>query len=326
MTDEIPSIVKQRPNWKVEFVNFGKAEKPSVRYFNTTIIERYDGDWMVARRAEGFDLTRMGENRLHAFKLDENRKPIAFIPINLASNSYKDQHFEDPRITWVGGKPWLSYCTFQIYPGERYSGAHQQVATLNDAMQLDSRWDPMYGHNGGSILTGTGNEKNWTWFEYDGLPHLIYNIEPHTVVRWDSETLWESRVTPTAPWQYGHIRGGSNPILVGNEYVAFFHSSTPWIDVSIADPKKQLRRRYHMGAYAFEAKPPFRITRITKEPLLSGSQEDPWQPGLPLVVFPCGALLKPQFWLVTMGINDYCTAWVEIPVGDLDKLLQPHKL
>ena len=76
-----------------------------------------------------------------------------------------------------------------------------------------------------------------------------------------------------------------------------------------------------MGAYAFEAKPPFKITRMTKKPILSGSQEDPWQEGLPLVVFPCGAVLQSNKFLVTMGVNDYVSSWIEIPLDDLNKLM-----
>ena len=187
------------------------------------------------------------------------------------------------------------------------------MAVLNHIFQPEHKWDPIYGFNGGSIHTGSGNEKNWTWFEHDGTPHLIYNTEPHTVVRWHRERPSEVHETPTKPWLFGHKRGGTSAIRIGDEYLCFYHSSTPWTEK---------KRRYHMGAYCFEAKPPFKITRSTEKPLLSGSKYDPWQEGLPLVVFPCGAIYKNGTWAVSMGINDYCTGLIEIPHADLEKLLK----
>jgi hypothetical protein len=74
-----------------------------------------------------------------------------------------------------------------------------------------------------------------------------------------------------------------------------------------------------MGVYAFMAEPPFRVTRMSTVPILSGSQNDEWHEGLPLVVFPCGALLRNGQWLVTMGVNDCASAWIEIPHKDVVK-------
>ena len=72
-----------------------------------------------------------------------------------------------------------------------------------------------------------------------------------------------------------------------------------------------------MGCYAFEAKPPFAITRITEEPLLVGSQHDYWVDMKPVVIFPCAALLRGQKWLVSFGVNDLKCGWCEIPHIDL---------
>jgi predicted GH43/DUF377 family glycosyl hydrolase len=116
-------------------------------------------------------------------------------------------------------------------------------------------------------------------------------------------------------WDYGIIRGGTPPVMTdnGDEYLTFFHSRLP-------DEKH--RWRYYMGAYAFESQPPFRITRITTEPLLAGSSADVWSKDKPLVVFPCGSRLKDGKWLVTMGVNDLASAWIEIPHADLEPLLK----
>jgi predicted GH43/DUF377 family glycosyl hydrolase len=56
---------------------------------------------------------------------------------------------------------------------------------------------------------------------------------------------------------------------------------------------------------------------MTDEPLLAGSSQDQWAERKPLVVFPCGSELKDGMWLVTMGINDICSAWIKIPHMEL---------
>jgi hypothetical protein len=68
--------------------------------------------------------------------------------------------------------------------------------------------------NGHDIWANTGHEKNWTWFFHEGSPHMIYNIEPHTVLRCDAAASvvekYESAVEKDI-WFYGQRRGGSNP-------------------------------------------------------------------------------------------------------------------
>lgn len=307
-----PSITKQSP-YKVEFFDFGMALTPGTRFFNPALINVAGTDWLIARKAQPVSWHHLGQNSLTAFKLDETHKPIGFMDINLKNRNYKDQHWEDPRAFWFQGRPCLSYCTFQIYRNNTYSGAHQQVAFLNDDLQPVETWDPIYGGNGGSILLNDGNEKNWIFFEHDGLLRTIYMTEPHQVVTWKDRQFDVLDMTSVKPWKWGHMRGGTNPIRIGDEYICFFHSSTPWTTK---------KRQYHMGAYAFEAKPPFKVTRISSKPILSGSQDDPWKEGLPLVVFPCGAVLGPKNVVVTMGVNDYVSAWMEIPVKALDQVLK----
>jgi predicted GH43/DUF377 family glycosyl hydrolase len=76
-----------------------------------------------------------------------------------------------------------------------------------------------------------------------------------------------------------------------------------------------------MGAYKFHAMPPYEITGMTTDPILSGSMHDRRNPGAPACVFPCGALLQNGTWLVTLGVGDTACAWMEMPHEDLVKLL-----
>jgi len=167
------------------------------------------------------------------------------------------------------------------------------------------------------MSANTGPEKNWLWFFHNGELHLLYQADPHTIIRFNEKyeqvQTYETTTEGRFPWDYGIPRGGTPPVLAGdgNEYWTYFHSSLPTFD--------KYRRRYYMGAYAFEASPPFRITKITPEPILAGSSCDPWDERKPLVVFPCGSILKDDSWTITMGINDLSSAWARIPHEDIEE-------
>jgi len=122
----------------------------------------------------------------------------------------------------------------------------------------------------------------------------------------------------SADWNLGEIRGGTSPIRVGDEFVAFFHSSIPWKTI----PRYGMRRRYFMGAYAFDAKT-YKVTRMTTEPLLTGSEYGPTIPGSPAVVFPCGVLLEQSAFYITYGINDCACGWVRIPINQVMDRMKP---
>jgi predicted GH43/DUF377 family glycosyl hydrolase len=186
---------------------------------------------------------------------------------------------------------------------------------------LDWQWagtmNVPYGGNGFQIGQGSGNEKNWVWFNRGNRWHFVYSFQPHTVVEViDTMRVKEHKsvMKQPVPWQYGQIRGGTPPIKVGDEYVTFFHSSLAW---------QGNKKRYYAGAYAFQAQPPFAVTRMTKDFLLCGSDQDTRILGGPLVAFPGGSLYENGQWTVVSGLNDEGAFWVRIPHEDLLKQMEP---
>lgn len=327
---EPPSIIAQarRQGFESQFYNFRSAKTPEVEYYNSALLRRDDGLWLVARRSVMNPALTYGENSLMAFKLDDNHLPQYGIPIEVPYS--RGEHFEDPRVTIHDGRYFLSACNFIIHPDRTWTGAHQVLIEVSKEWRVLRKFDPIYGKNGRGVRHNTGDEKNWLWFWHGGELHMIYQTRPHIVTRWDNSVgIVEQWETPYGHpnWQHGHPRGGSAPVRVGDEYFCFFHSSMPW---------REAKRRYFMGCYAFEAKPPFRITRMTTEPLLAGSLRDPWAEGKPLVVFPCSAILdEPSpppreyiagrvldaIWTVSLGVNDLVSAYVRIPHARLIKKL-----
>jgi predicted GH43/DUF377 family glycosyl hydrolase len=302
-----------RNQGRVTRIDFGKAKVPNVEFFNPTSLIVNGVEWLVVRRRTG---EGMGQNDLVAFQCDHTGKPVAFIPVNLKNGNYKRQHWEDPRLAFIDGKIWLSYCTFAI-DGQYYSGAHQQVTQFLEFPPTSSpasAWSPVYGGNGGSLSTLDSNEKNWTWFEHDGKPHCLYHLDPITVVPWNGIDAGVPLTTPGLKWEYGQIRGGSPPILRRGKLTVFFHSSLRSDDGNVN------HSRYYMGAAELSDKPPFNAISITKEPLLAGSLKDG---AVKAVVFPGGAHFDGLDWNVVLGVNDLWCARYKVSAKELESKLSP---
>ncbi len=319
---ESPSITiqAQGKHFAAAFYDFRKAKVPGVDFFNPAIVRRHDGLWLVTRRSEFLDSFEFGYNELMAFSLDDDHLPLFGVPIYCDKFSPRE-HFEDPRAVWHNDQYWLSACNFVIYPeadggGKTWTGAHQVLLEMGkENWQTHRRHDPVYGFNGSGPFDQRGDEKNWIWFSHENELHLIYQTLPHTVVRWDESLRPVSEFMTEVwhpHWHYGQPRGGTSPIRVGKQFISFFHSSMPW---------RPPKRRYYMGAYAFQAEPPFAVTAVTPKPLLAGSLDDPWAEGKPLVVFPCAALHEYGVWTISVGVNDLVSARVMITDAVLAKAL-----
>lgn len=309
---QIPPI-GQQTLWDVGLI--GLPEFPDYTFFNPAIIKAADGRILLFtrrckdKRRTDTDYFRE-KNDIVVFELDEQTmKAKTMQPLNLRKHE-PDEQFEDPRIIRFGNGYGLSVCAF--IQGRSY--AHQTMFLLNERFDCVGRFDPIYGNNMAQAAVNAGHEKNWLWFSHDGAPHMIYSASPHVVLKMDGSLNPVEKIQSDVfdrYWKYGEVRGGSNPVRVGDLYWTFFHSSVKWA---------VHKRRYFMGAYAFEAKHPFRIVRFTINPLLTGSSAENWWPGLPEVVFPCGAYFdgdKQQF-VVSYGVNDVRCGYLKIPLAELE--------
>lgn len=317
--DTTPSFLEQArlQGWRAGIFDFGKAEEPGVEYFNPGLVRRPDGLWLLVRRSELVEGMTFGKNGIWACQLQADLKPKGG-PVLAFPDSAEDEQFEDPRAVYWNGQVWVAAVNFTWYPDGSWTGAHQVLGMFQDDQDWTAlaRRDPPVGTNndrGGD--TGGRHNKNWVWFFHDDKLHVIYMSDPWQVIEFGSN--WDEQ-TPhsvgSVKWKYGLVRGGTPPVRVGEHFFTFFHSSLPW---------RGRFRRYFMGVVAFEAKPPFAPVLWSHAPLLSGSQNDPWQQRKPLVVFPCGAVFENDRWLISLGINDLKAGWVDIPHEDVLKMITP---
>lgn len=230
--------------------------------------------------------------------------------------------FEDARVFTHNDRNYIAY-TEGIYDRTPFLSI-QQLSLLSEDWQPEEKLCVPYGGNG----NGRRSEKNWQFFSHDGALHFIYSIVPHIVVRLgdDFRPAEEYRTDAPLNWPWGEVlRGGTPPLRVGptgEAYLTFFHSHAV---------HRQANRRYAMGAYLFDSKPPFTIRKISPVLLRASDQDkitpNPSVPGWnPLVVFPMGAWYSGGSVTVTCGVNDSFDALVridDIKFHDVDEYAKP---
>lgn len=174
-------------------------------------------------------------------------------------------------------------------------------------------------------------EKNWVPFDYEGQLLLSYSIAPHLIFRpllgtGSCETV--ANTTSGIKWSWGHLRGGTPALKISeNQYLAFFHSSTSMATVHSGG---ETMLHYFMGAYIFNASPPYSITHISPEPIIGkGFYTGPsYRTFKPLrVVFPGGYLMDDSHIWVFYGRQDHEIWAVKIEKqGLIDSLVSVNTL
>jgi predicted GH43/DUF377 family glycosyl hydrolase len=192
------------------------------------------------------------------------------------------------------------------------------------------------------------DQKNWSPFQYEDQLLFVQSVIPHRVVVCDIEqgrswiaqgrTVGLSEIPgPSYRWDFGELRGGSPAVRItlpsgeGGEddtfYLTFFHSSN--------EPPMtghDMLRTYVMGAYIFEAKPPFAIRAISDVPIVNQNMyTGPWT-NLPFslyhidyVVFPTALVADvPSDTLILMyGGQDKEGYLTKMSLSGLLKSLKP---
>lgn len=315
---DVPSFTEQTP-WPSGLFTFPPASQTC--HFNCSVCESEGSQWLFTRRFRYSQSQVMGggvESSLNDLAIWRIRKNMTLEPgpiIPYVPNRFPHEQWEDPRV--MMGDDGRAYVSFATWVHFKNWAIRQSFTRLTpDWRRIEVLWEAPFGGNARKPDIAKSHEKNWVWFQRDGVWHCVYMPNPHTVFSVDDQgtplKVYTNRKIGV-PWEHGELRGGTPPVKVGDEYLCFFHSSVTW---------QKPKRRYFMGAYTFSAEPPFEFLRMTSEPLLIGSEKDFRVLGGPLVVFPNGALLKDGIWTVVFGINDEGCGWVKIPHVELDAKLE----
>ena len=183
-------------------------------------------------------------------------------------------------------------------------------------------------------------QKNWVPFLYRSDVYFVYNIHPLVVIRFPGgssavydgsftgddvplETISEERCHPAykTHWSYGHLRGGTPAVLVGDEYLAFFHSkSTP---LYLDDFGGWSLLSYWFGAYTFTAEPPFVVTKMSKVPIVKNEWYDgAWfNKGNGYIIYPAGFVIQQfnniSYVMLSFSLQDKQGYLAKIPLQEL---------
>lgn len=269
-------------------------------HFNSALFKLHDKKYLLTRKSN-YVIKQVHTNTLNLYEFDSMNK----IDLSIKDEVEYEQ-YEDPRVLTHDDKLYVSCANYTHDNGRLI---HQKILVFDNKFEHIDNIHPKYGFNGKTIQENTGQEKNWTYFVYENRLMCIYKMFPHTVVEfdWSGNMIAEYKTyfDICGIWKYGECRGGSNPVFKNGYYYSFFHSSMLW---------KDWKRRYFMGYYKFESKPPFRIIEISQRPILWGNESDQrLRPNTsPLVVFPCGAVLEDDKFLVSFGFNDEKTGTILI--------------
>ncbi len=214
------------------------------------------------------------DNRLHVVF-------AAFAPHGYpGGDTYGPGQVGDPRLFGHDGKLHLLCAAAGGSPRVR-----QLFSCLRDDLTSSGVWEAPYEKV--QVV-----EKNWAPWSCNGRLLAVYSHSPWVII--DCHTGEEVSRLQRIPWRYGEPRGGAPPVLVGDEYVAWFHGTA--LDSGL--------RRYTVGVVTFEAAPPFRPLRVSPRPVLLPDEVDRESPTGLSCVFPCGAYLDGERWVVSAGYQD----------------------
>lgn len=210
----------------------------------------------------------------------------------------------DPRLHYYRGRLHVAFYGSAVWGGREHQ--KQFYAEVNDVLSPGPVFRPVAPNEGDM-------EKNWSFFEHAGQQYAVQWIAPeHVVLRIDGSHVREIYRTPNPfPWSGGERRGGAPPVHRNGEFVSFFHGR-------LGDGVDAV---YSVGVYAFQDKPPFRVTRQSVSPLLWARDADRQPANGCRVVFPQGAVERDSTWLVSMGAGDQRIEIAEWGIGDIEKIL-----
>lgn len=282
--------------------------------FNASLLRWY-GQWLLAYR------DRQGDSRIWIASLDNQFKVVYANRLDIThARALTGQ--EDPRlfihnnrlhIAFVGVEPWTEH-PHQIKANVLYARLANRAAVPRwGDYYVEDCWAPHYEPR-------SAWEKNWAFFSHDNRLYCVYSIKPHRVFEIAGDQIVNEYLTETPhAWTGGHLRGGASPVRVGDVLYHWFHGRVG----------EGTSTTYNTGVYTFEAQPPFRVLRMTRNPV---QWADPETKGASqaAVVFACGAHLEKSFWMpdqnppiwhISEGVHDSAVDVVTFDSRDVEERL-----
>jgi len=251
-------------------------------------------------------------------KFQTYQSNMNIIPINLINFKadtenniiiFNDMMNEDPRVLCLKDKLFISYSRIINPIAKRFI----KLSIKIEGMFLYKN----FLKNDNNILTfpklneNKLKQKNWTFFEQNGLVFILYNIMPLEIyiLNLASDLLKKSEIIPLIFREWKHpkyqdviLRGGSQPIEVDGILYVFVHSTDYKMFAITIDPIN------------------FDILQVTIKELINKDNKSE-------IYFPCGVIYdeKEKLFHVSLGVNDSNLGIFSIYKKELDlQMIKVH--
>jgi hypothetical protein len=277
--------------------------------FNPALVSDGHGGFIMAYRfVAKSDLIR----RIGICRLDSDMNVVNGSAVDLSdliefadskTDSQSREWFADPRLFELQGKTWMVW-----NDGNRSEGNHQFMVELD----VEGGLKPA-GAAREIVINGgrRKNEKNWSFFEAEDKVWAVYSISPHEILSVDinseSKVICQSEVlvewNPVYSHYFGALRGGAQPVKVGDKFINLVHSSFNM-------PKG---KEYVAAVYEYSAKYPFAPVRELPTPVDLGTPkisagmsaaDNKLNPTTSQVIYPTGLVISGENVWVSAGVND----------------------
>lgn len=276
----LPAITGSLVPWVIRLDQHNVApEIPGLR-FNASLF-RWQGRYLLAWRSgwEG--------SQIYITRLDDSFRPVAGIGNTVRlelTHARATYGREDPRLFVFRDRLHVSYVGVEGPNGP----TSVLYACLTDDLQVERIYYP-------HLSARQPWEKSWAFFEADGGLKAVYHPVEHRIVSIDGDRAeMECQSETPRPWIGGEPRGGASPVRVGNRFYHWFHSRTGPDESPV----------YEYSLYTFSAVPPFRPLQIAPKPIVIADHNTKPADQYCDVVFPCGAEIVGDDWIVSLGVHD----------------------
>lgn len=302
------------------------SDSSNAYIFNPTICETGDGFALAYRVV----LPDSEFRRLATCRLDRDLNPVpgSAVPLSDLIEFARPETLEHRGLTWhadprffnLGGEIFLSWNDGSALPhnhqfllrmdgsGTRPNGLAREIITSRNRRTIEKNW----------MFFGAGDK---VWCIYTTFPHDVMSVDmedPDYVVCKPAHSVGAKADYETL---YGVVRGGAQPIDMGETMLVLAHSSYKMTDGL---------RYYACMAYEISSRPPFNMTRCGGVPFtlpMGGGRADfsltKLNPSVGGVVYPCGIVRQGDDALITYGVNDERAAVARVPLQKILDLLQP---
>lgn len=257
---------------------------------------------MAHENAYNPSIVRFQGNVIRAYRYHPDQKlwPTAIaidgMPVEVP---LKNHSIDDPRLFVFQDKLHVSYVVtpypVPTTPPAPCAIGYGEVEIKDGKCRILGHIQPKYGKN-----DFTGQEKNFVFFEHNKSLHFIYKCSPEQeVVRLEQGHVQQVHKSLSPKCSFGDIRGGTQPIPYKGQWLRFFHTL-------VKSPEKEVWWQYYVSALLMDSEPPFRITAVSKIPILTGDERyfHDWKFYKPRVQIVYGAIESDGGWRLSVGVND----------------------